>query len=101
VLGARCRFCVNHDPERECFVVVVNEHTDGANGAGGGDAPQDPGPNPPPTPSAGGAHIAAQLAQTHELEAKFTDEYRQVRLLRATIAGEASTRRECERAAVM
>jgi hypothetical protein len=35
-----------------------------------------------------------QLAQACELEAKLIEEYRQVRLLRATIAGEASTRGE-------
>jgi hypothetical protein len=35
-----------------------------------------------------------QLAQACELEAKLVEEYRQVRLLRATIAGEASTRGE-------
>jgi hypothetical protein len=35
-----------------------------------------------------------QLAQARELEAKLADEYRAVRLLRATIAGEASTRSE-------
>jgi hypothetical protein len=38
--------------------------------------------------------INAQLAQASELEAKLTEEYRQVRLLRATIAGEASVRGE-------
>jgi hypothetical protein len=31
-----------------------------------------------------------QLAQPRELEAKLAEEYRQVRLLRATISGEAS-----------
>jgi hypothetical protein len=36
----------------------------------------------------------AQLAQAHELEAKLAEEYRAVRLLRATIAGEASARGE-------
>jgi hypothetical protein len=35
-----------------------------------------------------------QLAQARELEAKLAEEYRAVRLLRATIAGEASTRGE-------
>jgi hypothetical protein len=36
-----------------------------------------------------------QLAQARELEAKLTKEYRVVRLLRASIAGEASTCGEC------
>jgi hypothetical protein len=38
-----------------------------------------------------------QLAQARELEAKLTEEYRTVRLLRASIAGEASARGECAR----
>jgi hypothetical protein len=35
-----------------------------------------------------------QLAQAHELEAKLAEEYRAVRLLHASIAGEASARGE-------
>jgi hypothetical protein len=42
----------------------------------------------------GGADINAQLAQARELEAKLVEEYRALRLLRATIAGEASARGE-------
>jgi hypothetical protein len=38
----------------------------------------------------GGADINAQLAEARELEAKLAEEYRAVRLLRASIAGEAS-----------
>jgi hypothetical protein len=41
--------------------------------------------------------INVLLAQARELEAKLAEEYRQVRLLRATIAGEASARGECIR----
>jgi adenine C2-methylase RlmN of 23S rRNA A2503 and tRNA A37 len=41
-----------------------------------------------------GADINAQLAQAHELEAKLAEEYRAVRLFRASIAGEASARDE-------
>jgi hypothetical protein len=41
-----------------------------------------------------GADISAQLAQARELEAKLAEEYRTVRLLSASIAGEASTRGE-------
>jgi hypothetical protein len=73
----------SYDPARECFVVVIDKHADGVNkaGAGDGDAPQNPGSSSPPT---------VQLAQPRELAAKLAEEYRQVRLLRATIAGEAS-----------
>jgi hypothetical protein len=42
----------------------------------------------------GGTDINAQLAQACKLEAKLTEEYRAVRLLRTTIAGEASARGE-------
>jgi hypothetical protein len=49
----------SYDPACECFVVVVDEHADSANGVGGGDAPQNPGANPPPALPAGGADIAA------------------------------------------
>jgi hypothetical protein len=38
--------------------------------------------------------INAQLAQARELEAKLAEEYCAVRLLRASISGEASTRGE-------
>jgi hypothetical protein len=89
----------SYDPMRECFVVVIDEHADGANEAGDGDAPQDPGSNPPPAPPAGGTDIAAQLAQACELEAKLAEEYQQVWLLRVTITGEASTHNECSREA--
>jgi hypothetical protein len=41
--------------------------------------------------------INVLLAQARELEAKLAEEYRQVLLLRATIAGEASARGECIR----
>jgi hypothetical protein len=44
--------------------------------------------------TAEGADINAQLAQARELEAKLAEEYRTVRLLRASIAGEASARGE-------
>jgi hypothetical protein len=84
----------SHDPSCECFVVVVDEHVDDAKGAGDGDAPQDPEPNLPPAPPEGGADIAAQLAQTRDLEAKLAEEHRQVQLLCTTIAGEASTHGE-------
>jgi hypothetical protein len=41
-----------------------------------------------------GADINAQLAQARELEAKLAEEYHAVRLLRASIAGEACARGE-------
>jgi hypothetical protein len=44
-----------------------------------------------------GADINVQLAQARELEAKLAEEYHAVQLLRASIAGEASTRGECTR----
>jgi hypothetical protein len=39
----------SYDPAHECFMVVADEHNDGANGtgAGDGDAPQNPGPSAP------------------------------------------------------
>jgi hypothetical protein len=94
----------SYDPARECFVVVVDDQADGTNVAGAGDGeapqntgvgvPQNPGPSAPPTSPARGADINAQLAQARELEAKLVEEYRAVRLLCTTIAGEASTRGE-------
>jgi hypothetical protein len=92
----------SYDPARECFVVVVDDQADGTNAAGAGDGeaprnpgagvPQNPGPSAPPTSPVRGAYINAQLAQARELEAKLVEEYRAVRLLRASIAGEASAR---------
>jgi hypothetical protein len=74
----------------------------GATGAGDGEVPPAlgtasrlaagpiaPAPSPPT-----GADINAQLAQARELEAKLAEEYRTVRFLRASIAGEASVRGE-------
>jgi hypothetical protein len=85
----------SYDPAHECFVVVVDEHADGTNGTGAsdGDAPQNPGLRAP-TSRMRGVSINAQLAQARELEAKLAEECRQVRLLHATIAGEASARSE-------
>jgi hypothetical protein len=48
-----------------------------------------PSPSPPR-----GADINTQLAQARDLEAKLAKEYRTVRLLRASIAGEAAVRGE-------
>jgi hypothetical protein len=92
--------CVgSYDPACECFVVDVDDHADDANvaGASDGDAPQNSGRARPetrgqahPTSPTGGMGINAQLDQARQLEAKLAEQYRQVRLLRATITGEAS-----------
>jgi hypothetical protein len=52
------------------------------------------GPSAPPPSPPRGADINTQLAQARELEAKLAEEYRAVRLLRASSAGEASARGE-------
>jgi hypothetical protein len=96
----------SYDPARECFVVLANHQANTANAAEAGDGEVPPnsgtgphrgaGPSAPPSSPSRGADINAQLAQVHELEAKLAEEYRAVRLLRASIVGEASTR--CEHA---
>jgi hypothetical protein len=93
----------SYNPVRECFVVLANDQANAANAveAGDGEVPPGPetgprqgaGPSAPPSPPRG-ADINAQLAQARELEAKLAEEYRAVRLLRASIAGEASARAE-------
>jgi hypothetical protein len=97
----------SYDPARECFVVVVDDQANGANvaRASNGEVPLNPGTGPlqgsgpsvPPISSTRGADINAQLAQARELEAKLAKEYCAVRLLRASIPGEASVRGECAR----
>jgi hypothetical protein len=93
----------SYDPARECFVVVADDQANSVNaGAGDGEALRRPetgpfqgaGPSALPTSPAGGADINAQLAQARELEAKLAEEYRAVRLFRASIVGEASARGE-------
>jgi hypothetical protein len=94
----------SYDPARECFVVVTSDQANAVNTAGAGDeeAPTNPGAglhrgagsSAPPTLPLRGADINAQLAQARELEAKLAEEYRTVRLLRASIAGEAFARGE-------
>jgi hypothetical protein len=91
----------SYDPARECFVVISNDQANAANATEAGDG------EVPPTRelhrtrvrgqarlplTAEGADINAQLTQARELEAKLMEEYRVVRLLCASIAGEASTR---------
>jgi hypothetical protein len=94
----------SYDPARVCFVVLTNDQANATNAAEAGDGEVPPGPGTGPRQGAGpsappsslptGADINAQLAQARELEAKLTEEYRAVRLFRASIAGEASARGE-------
>jgi hypothetical protein len=91
----------SYDPTRECCVVIANDPANAADAAGAGDGEVPPalgtgprlaaGPSAPPPSPPRGADINAQLAQAREFEAKLAEEYRTVRLLRASIAGEAST----------
>jgi hypothetical protein len=94
----------SYDPARECFIVLANDQANAENAAEADDGEVPPGPgtgppqgagpsSPPPSPPRG-ADINAQLAQARELEAKLMEEYRAVRLLRASIVGEASARGE-------
>jgi hypothetical protein len=94
----------SYDPARECCVVIANDPANAADVPGAGDGEIPPalgtasrlaaGPSAPPSSPPRGADINAQLAQARELEAKLAEEYRTVRLLRASIAGEASARGE-------
>jgi hypothetical protein len=94
----------SYDPVRECCVVITSDPANAADAAGAGDGEVPPalgngprmaaGPSAPPPSSPRGADINAQLAQARELEAKLAEEYRTVRLLGASIAGEASARGE-------
>jgi hypothetical protein len=90
----------SYDPAWECCVVITNNQANAANAAeaGDGEVPIGPGtgprlgagPSTPPSSPPRGAGVNAQLAQACELEAKLAEEYRAVRLLRASITGEAS-----------
>jgi hypothetical protein len=94
----------SYDPARECYVVIANDpaNATGAAGAGDGEVPHAlgtasllaAGPSAPAPSPPTGADINAQLAQARELEAKLAEEYRTVRLLCASMAGEASARGE-------
>jgi hypothetical protein len=94
----------SYDPAREYCVVIANDPANAADAAGAGDGEVPPalgtgprlaaGPSaPPPSPPRGG-DINAQLAQARELKAKLAEEYRTVRLLRASIAVKAFARGE-------
>jgi hypothetical protein len=88
----------SYDPTRECDPA----NTTGATGAGDGEVPPvlgtasrlAAGPSAPAPSPPMGADINAQLAQARELDAKLAEEYQMVRLLRASMAGEASARGE-------
>jgi hypothetical protein len=94
----------SYDPAWECCVVIANDPANATDVAGAGDGEVPPalgtgsclaaGPSAPPSSPPRGVDINAQLAQARELEAKLAEEYRTVRLLRASIAGEASARGE-------
>jgi hypothetical protein len=94
----------SYDPTRECCVVITNDpaNATGATGASDGEAPPAlgtasrlaAGPSAPAPSPPTGADINAQLAQARVLEATLAEEYRTVRLLRASMAGEASARGE-------
>jgi hypothetical protein len=94
----------SYDPAWECFFVIANDQENAANAAeaGDGEVPlnqgtgplQGSGPSALPTSPPRGTDINVQLAQAYELEAKLAEEYRAVRLLRASITGEASARGE-------
>jgi hypothetical protein len=87
----------SYDPARECCVVITNDPANATGAVGAGDGEVTPAPGIAPRQAAGpstpaGADVDAQLAQARELEAKLAEEYRTVRLLRASMAGEASAR---------
>jgi hypothetical protein len=94
----------SYGPARECYVMITNDPANATDATGAGDGEVPPalgtgprmaaGPSAPPPSPPRGAIINAQLAQARELEAKLAEEYRMVRLLRASIAGEASARGE-------
>jgi hypothetical protein len=94
----------SYDPARECFVVLTNDQANAENAAEAGDGEVPPvqrtgprqgaGPSAPPFSPPRGANVNAQLAQARELEAKLVEDYREVRLLRASVAGEVSARGE-------
>jgi hypothetical protein len=89
----------SYDPARECCVVITNDPANATGAVGAGDGEITPAPGIAPRQAAGpstptGADADAQLVQARELEAKLAEEYRTVRLLRASMAGEASARGE-------
>jgi hypothetical protein len=89
----------SYDPAWECCVVIAKDPANATGAVGAGDREVTPAPGIAPRLAAGpstpaGADVDTQLAQARELEAKLAEEYRTVRLLRASMAGEASARGE-------
>jgi hypothetical protein len=94
----------SYDPVWECCVVITNDPANSTGATGAGDGELSPalgtgsrlaaGPSTSPPSPPTGDDINVQLAQARELEAKLAKEYRTVRLLRASMAGEASARGE-------
>jgi hypothetical protein len=94
----------SYDPARECCVIITNDPANAAGAAGASDGEVPPalgttsrlaaGPSAPAPSPPTGTDINVQLAQARELEAKLAEEYRTVRLLHASMAGEASARGE-------
>jgi hypothetical protein len=87
----------SYDPGRECYAVITNDPANAAGVVGAGDREVTPAPGIATCLAAGpsaptGADADAQLDQARELEAKLAEEYRTVRLLRASMAGESSPR---------
>jgi hypothetical protein len=81
------------------MAVITNDPANAAGAVGAGDEEVTPAPGIVARLAAGpsapaGANADAQLAQARELEAKLAEEYRTVRLLRASMTGEASARGE-------
>jgi hypothetical protein len=94
----------SYDPARECCVVIANDPAKrrrrgerrrrrGSSCSGDCIAPGR-GAKRPSFLTTEGPDINTQLAQVRELEAKLAEEYCIVRVLRASIAGEASARGE-------
>jgi hypothetical protein len=89
----------SYEPAWECCVVIANDPANATGAVGTGDGEVTPAPGIAPRLAAGpstpaGANVDAQLVQARELEAKLAEEYRTVRLLRASMAEEASARGE-------
>jgi hypothetical protein len=81
----------SYDPAWECCVVIANDPANATGAVGAGDGEVTPAPGVAPRLAAGpstptGADVDVQLAQARELEAKLAEEYRTVRLLRASMA---------------
>jgi hypothetical protein len=93
----------SYDPARECFVVLANDQANVANAAEAGDGEVPPTQELDRTrvrgrarlfPHRRGVPTSTCSRPKRVSEAKLAEEYRAVRLLRASITGEASARGE-------